>query len=124
MLASSKIPGSVRITSHVLDVSRGTPAAGITVRLEHREEDAEDWRLVGTSLTNADGRVSDLSPESAPATAGQYRLTFETHQYFAAQAISTLYPAVIIVIDAAAGESHYHVPLLLSPFGYTTYRGS
>lgn len=118
------MPGSVRITSHVLDVSRGTPAAGIAVRLEHRGGEAEDWRLVGASHTNAGGRVTDLSPASAPATAGQYRLTFETRPYFAGQAVSTLYPAVIIVIDAAAGESHYHVPLLLSPFGYSTYRGS
>jgi 5-hydroxyisourate hydrolase len=118
------MPGSVRITSHVLDVSRGTPAAGIAVQLEYRGGEAEDWRLVGKSQTNADGRVTDLSPESAPAAAGQYRLTFETHAYFAAQAIATLYPAVVVVIDAAAGESHYHVPLLLSPFGYTTYRGS
>ena len=118
------MPGSVRITSHVLDVSRGTPAAGIAVRLEHRSGDAEDWRLVGASLTNADGRVADLSPASAPATAGQYRLTFVTGPYFAGQAVPTLYPAVIIVIDATAGEAHYHVPLLLSPFGYTTYRGS
>jgi 5-hydroxyisourate hydrolase len=118
------MPGSVRITSHVLDVSRGTPAAGITVRLEHRDGEAEDWRLVGASVTNADGRVTDLSPASAPVAAGQYRLTFETRQYFQGHAVATLYPAVIIVIDAAAGESHYHVPLLLSPFGYTTYRGS
>jgi 5-hydroxyisourate hydrolase len=118
------MPGSVRITSHVLDVSRGTPAAGVVVRLEHRGGEAEDWRLVGTSRTNTDGRVTDLSPASASATAGQYRLTFETRAYFAAQSVSTLYPAVVIVIDAAAGESHYHVPLLLSAFGYSTYRGS
>ena len=100
------------------------PAAGITVRLEHRNGEGEDWRLVGTSVTNADGRVIDLSPASAPATAGQYRLTFETRPYFTDLAVSTLYPAVIIVVDAAAGESHYHLPVLLSPFGYTTYRGS
>jgi 5-hydroxyisourate hydrolase len=114
----------VRITSHVLDVSRGTPAAGIVVRLEHRDLDAADWRLVGTSRTNNDGRVWDLSPDSAPANPGQYRLTFETGGYFSEQAVATLYPSVVIVIDAAVGESHYHVPLLLSPFGYTTYRGS
>jgi 5-hydroxyisourate hydrolase len=118
------MPGAVRITSHVLDVSRGTPAAGIAVRLEHRGGEADDWRLVGTSLTNADGRVADLTPSSAPPTAGQYRLTFDTRSYFAGQAIATLYPAVIIVIDAMTGESHYHVPLLVSPFGYSTYRGS
>ena len=118
------MPGSVRITSHVLDVSRGAPAAGIVVRLEHRAGDEEEWRLVGTSRTSADGRVTDLSPASAPPTAGQYRLTFETRAYFAGQAVTALYPAVVIVIDAAAGESHYHLPLLLSPFGYTTYRGS
>jgi 5-hydroxyisourate hydrolase len=114
----------VRITTHVLDVSRGAPAAGIVVRLEHRAGEEEGWRLVGTGRTNADGRVADLSPGSAPPTAGQYQLTFETGAYFAGQAASTLYPAVVIVFGAAAGESHYHVPLLLSPFGYTTYRGS
>jgi 5-hydroxyisourate hydrolase len=118
------MPGSVRITSHVLDVSRGSPAAGIVVRLEHRAAEQEDWRLVCTSRTDADGRVTDLSPAGAPPTAGQYQLTFETRAYFARQAVATLYPAVVVVIDTAAGESHYHVPLLLSPFGYTTYRGS
>ena len=118
------MPGSVRITSHILDVTRGTPASGIEVRLEHREKEGTDWRLVGRSRTNTDGRVTDLCPESAPAAAGEYRLTFETGAYFAAQKIDTLYPAVTIVIDARAGQSHYHVPLLLSPFGYTTYRGS
>jgi 5-hydroxyisourate hydrolase len=118
------MPGSVRITSHVLDVSRGTPAAGISVRLEHRSGEAGNWRLIGTGRTNTDGRVTDLSPADAPATAGQYQLTFDTRAYFAEQAVSTLFAAVVILIDAAAGESHYHVPLLLSPFGYTTYRGS
>ena len=118
------MPGFVRITSHVLDVSRGTPVAGMMVRLEHRGEEAEDWRLVGTSRTNEDGRVADLSPETAPAVAGQYRLTFDTRPYFAAQAVATLYPSVVILIETAAGETHYHVPLLLSPFAYSTYRGS
>jgi 5-hydroxyisourate hydrolase len=114
----------VRITSHVLDVGRGAPAAGIVVRLEHRTGEEAEWRLVGTSRTNADGRVTDLSPANAPPTAGQYQLTFQTRAYFAAQAVATLYSAVVIVIDTVAGESHYHVPLLLIPFGYTTYRGS
>jgi 5-hydroxyisourate hydrolase len=113
----------VKITTHVLDVSRGTPASGIAVSLEHRAGEGEDWRLVGRSQTSTDGRVADLAA-SGGAAAGQYLPTFETRAYFAAQSVATLYPAVVIIFDATPGEAHYHVPLLLSPFGYSTYRGS
>ena len=114
----------MNITTHVLDVSRGTPAAGIAVSLEHRGSEGEDWRLVGRSKTNTDGRVTDFTSSAGTAAAGHYRLTFDTRAYFGAQSIATLYPAVVILFDAAPGEAHYHVPLLLSPFGYSTYRGS
>jgi len=111
------------ITTHVLDVSRGRPAAGLHVRLEQRKA-GDEWQLVGSGETNADGRVSNLLPSGTAVLPGQYRLTFETRQYFAASSTASLYPAVSIMIEAAAGQLHYHVPLLLSPFGYTTYRGS
>ena len=118
------MPAAVTITTHVLDVARGKPAAGLAVTLEHRAFGSDEWRLVGRSQTNTDGRVTDLASSSNGRTAGQYRLTFETRGYFAAQAVATLYPSVVILIETAPGESHYHVPLLLSPFGYSTYRGS
>ena len=115
------MPG-LSISTHVLDTSVGRPAAGIRVQLEWRVGD--EWRVVGSGEANSDGRVPNLLPEGAPIAPGEFRLTFDTGQYFAASSTATLYPAVTIVFEVAAGQTHYHVPLLLSPFGYTTYRGS
>src|SRR5687767_6121356 len=115
------MPG-LSISTHVLDTGIGRPAAGVRVQLERREQD--EWRMVGSGETNADGRVANLLPDGAAIAAGEFRLTFDTRRYFAASSTATLYPAISIVFEAAAGQTHYHVPLLLSPFGYTTYRGS
>lgn len=110
------------ITSHVLDTSRGRPAAGVNVLLESQVS-AKEWKAVKTSVTNADGRVEDLM---APGVlqVGVYRLTFETQAYFRAQKIQSFYPHVCIVFEVTAPKEHHHVPLLLNPFGYSTYRGS
>ena len=105
------------ITTHVLDTSRGCPAAGVPVVLE-RAVDA-GWEPVGRGTTDADGRASDLLT-SAPQD-GRYRLTFDTGGYFGE---ACFYPEVSVTFLARRGEAHYHVPLLLSPFGYSTYRGS
>ena len=115
------MPG-LSISTHVLDTSLGRPAAGIRVQLERRGEN--DWRLVASGEANADGRVPNLVPEGAAIVPGEFRLTFDTRRYFAASSTATLYPAISIVFEVAAGQTHYHVPLLLSPFGSTTYRGS
>ena len=112
------------ISTHVLDTRLGRPAAGIRVQLEQRDKGRDEWRVVGSGETNGDGRVSNLLPDGTAIAPGDYRLTFETRQYFAASSTATLYPSISIVFEAAAEQSHYHVPLLLSPFGYTTYRGS
>lgn len=112
------------ITTHVLDTARGKPASGIVVRLEYRESQTSAWRPIATSETNADGRASNLTHHGAPVESGEYRLTFETRDYFARQSVTSLFPRVTVVFEAAGGDGHYHVPLLLSPFGYTTYRGS
>jgi 5-hydroxyisourate hydrolase len=108
------------ITTHVLDTSRGRPAVGISVVLE-RAVDA-GWRPVGRGTTDADGRASDLL--SSPPPDGRYRLTFDTGAYFAAVGQTGFYPEVSVTFVVGRGEGHYHVPLLLSPFGYSTYRGS
>ena len=113
---------SVSISTHVLDTSIGRPAAGIRVQLEKR--DGDDWRVVGSGEANADGRLPNLVPNGAVIAPGEFRLTFDTRRYFAASSTATLYPAISIVFEVADGQAHYHVPLLLSPFGYTTYRGS
>jgi 5-hydroxyisourate hydrolase len=110
------------ITSHVLDTSRGRPAAGVPVTLE--VEAASGWKLIGKGTTNADGRISELVPKDAAMTSGVYRLIFDTAGYFSAQNAEAFYPQVTIVFKIDDAGQHYHVPLLLSPFGYTTYRGS
>jgi len=109
------------ITTHVLDTSRGRPAAGVPVTLE--TEAAGGWRLIGKGTTNADGRISDLvSGESIAA--GVYRLIFDTATYFASQNTEGFYPQVTVTFNVEESTQHYHVPLLLNPFGYSTYRGS
>jgi 5-hydroxyisourate hydrolase len=110
------------ITTHVLDVSLGRPAANIPILLELQSPD-NNWSEAARGATDSDGRCKDLSA-SKPLEAGSYRLTFDTRAYFAARSIDTLYPQVIIVFEVKNAREHYHIPLLLSPFGYSTYRGS
>jgi 5-hydroxyisourate hydrolase len=110
------------ITTHVLDTARGRPAAGVSVLLERLGGERE-WHPLGSGETDVDGRLRNLTPGDVLAP-GVYRLIFDTGRYFDAHGLATLYPQVVIVFEAAAGETHYHVPLLLSPFGYSTYRGS
>jgi 5-hydroxyisourate hydrolase len=115
--------GINRISAHVLDTALGKPAARVAVRLEHREKDGR-WSTLGSATTDADGRCAQMLPESQTATEGLYRLVFDTATYYAAQNVAGLYPVVEITFEARKGDSHFHIPLLLSPNGYTTYRGS
>ena len=110
------------ITTHVLDTARGRPAAGLAVRLERRSEDGA-WRLLGDGRTGEDGRVRDWPGAPAPA-AGVHRLTFATGAWFEAAGTPAFYPEVSVVFAIADAGEHHHVPLLLSPYGYSTYRGS
>lgn len=109
------------ITTHVLDTARGRPAAGMAVSLARRSGDA--WAELSTGRTDANGRVANLLPDGVKHPAGTYRLRFDTGGYFAAQGhVATFYPVVEVVFEIRDAE-HYHIPLLVSPFGYTTYRG-
>jgi 5-hydroxyisourate hydrolase len=110
------------ITTHVLDVARGRPAAGVRVALE-RSTGSDMWQVVGRGATDADGRLRSLSPNS-DLPIGVYRIVFETRPYFDALDIRSFYPYVIVTFEVTAADGHYHVPLLVSPFGYSTYRGS
>ena len=110
-----------KITTHILDISSGRPASGVAVTLE--SEFGDGWQLTGEGRTDADGRLTDLMSADAPLGIGTYRLIFDTGSYFASQSVETFYPQVVVVFRVR-GEEHYHVPLLLSPFGYSTYRGS
>jgi 5-hydroxyisourate hydrolase len=111
------------ISTHVLDTARGKPAAEVPVRLE-REEAPEKWKLVGEGRTDTNGRCAQLLAGGATLAAGNYRLVFDTKSYFVAQKIEGLYPLVQVHFTVRAGDEHFHIPLLLSPNGYTTYRGS
>ncbi len=111
------------ITTHVLDTARGKPAAGVPVTLSRLSAN-DDWEALGRGETNGDGRLPDLLPTDTALTAGTYRLIFETDAYFNAQGLEGFYPSVTVLFRVMEAGGHYHVPLLLSPFGYSTYRGS
>jgi len=112
-----------RITSHVLDTSLGHPAAGVSVTLSAQGKDGS-WKELGRGVTDADGRAKDLLPEGSELTVGTYRLTFDTAAYFRARSTETFFPHVEVVFLVGDTKQRYHIPLLLSPFGYSTYRGS
>ncbi len=110
------------ITTHVLDVARGRPAEGVSIVLSRKELDG--WHELGHGVTDPDGRLRSLMPNDATLVLGTYKLVFDTESYFTRLGIEPFFPwatVVFIVRDAAA---HHHVPLLLSPFAYSTYRGS
>jgi 5-hydroxyisourate hydrolase len=104
------------ITTHVLDTASGRPASGVPVTLERERNDG--WQVVGGGTTDADGRLRTLFTE--PPEEGTYRITFNTGAYFP----TGFFPSVTITFRVSEGQEHYHVPLLLSPYGYSTYRGS
>lgn len=112
-----------RISTHVLDTALGKPAAGVPVLLE-RSDSSRKWVKVNSVQTDPDGRCSGLLPDKQELSEGVYRLTFDTAAYFAASRQHGLYPVVEITFLVRGGETHFHIPLLLSPNGYTTYRGS
>ncbi len=111
------------ITTHVLDTSRGRPAVGISVTLEHLQPDLS-WKQIGAGETDQDGRLQTLMRGDPPLLPGTYKLVFQTKRYFDEAGVRAFYPSISITFETTAGETHYHMPLLLSPFGYSTYRGS
>jgi 5-hydroxyisourate hydrolase len=110
------------ITTHILDVSTGCPARGVSVALERLT--TTGWEIVGKGATDEDGRLRDLLDSETILQTGNYRLTFDIEIYFAKQQIDSFYPQVTVAFTVRDAAQHYHVPLLLSPFGYSTYRGS
>ena len=111
---------STRITTHVLDAATGVPAEGVPVELSGR--DGAAWRVLAQGVTDADGRIMRLGGDELQA--GEYRLRFDTGAYFRARNVETFYPEAVVTFLVADDGRHVHVPLLLSPFAYSTYRGS
>lgn len=111
-----------QITTHVLDTAIGKPAEGIDLTLSQYIDGK--WDLLGGGTTDSDGRVADLLPNEVILKEGRYKVLFVTEAYFDKQKVDAFYPYADIVFDITGGGEHYHIPLLLSPFGYSTYRGS
>jgi 5-hydroxyisourate hydrolase len=111
------------VTTHVLDLAAGRPAAGMAVSLEARDA-AGDWTRLGQGATDQEGRLAGLLPADRHLRAGVHRLTFDTGAWFVDRRLAGFYPEVSIVFEVDDPTQHYHVPLLLSPYGFSTYRGS
>lgn len=109
------------ISTHILDITRGKPAQGVPVTLEKKNGDA--YAKLKSGTTDADGRIKDLVADG-DLTEGTYRITFDTGAYWTATGVKGFYPEASVVFVIEDASAHYHVPLLLSPFGYSTYRGS
>ena len=110
------------ITTHVLDTARGGPAAGVPITLEILNDD-QSWTELSSGTTNADGRVASLL-QPGELKEATYRITFHTGMYFQRNEIQGFYPEVPVLFTITDTTEHYHVPLLISPFGFSTYRGS
>ncbi|MCW7553464.1 hydroxyisourate hydrolase [Endozoicomonas gorgoniicola] len=109
------------ISTHILDTGTGYPAAGVPVSLERQNTDG--WCLVGEGITNDDGRITSLTPVEQNLEPGVYRLQFAVKRYFRQQQVKCFYPEVTVVFEVS-DDRHHHIPLLLSTYGYSTYRGS
>lgn len=114
-----------QLSTHILDISTGQPAPGVSVALEKTDDSSDIWAFVAKKETGEDGRIDDFLPmpefrSDSPTT---YRLTFYTRPYFEEQGTKSFYPYIQVVFEIEDG-AHYHVPITVAPFGYTTYRGS
>ncbi len=109
------------ITTHAPDTALGRPGKGIAIELERADDGM--WHLIGGGVTDDDGRLRTLTP-AGPVQPATYRIRFQTGAYFAAQGTPGFFPVVEIQFTVVDGAAHYHVPLLLSPYGFSTYRGS
>jgi 5-hydroxyisourate hydrolase len=109
------------ISTHILDTSKGIPAQNVEVVLYQQQD--ENWNEIAKGKTNSDGRIPDLLSKETIVESGIYKLKFDTKKYFNVTATQAFYPFVEIIFEIKT-DAHYHVPLLLNPFGYSTYRGS
>ncbi|WP_370611608.1 hydroxyisourate hydrolase [Citrobacter meridianamericanus] len=125
MAASSENPTTSMknpISVHVLNLKTGVPSEGVTVILDKKE--GGKWIKLNSAVTSADGRIRALYPAGQVINPGDYRVTFETGKYYAAHNENTFFPEIPVIIHVPKAGEHYHVPLLLSQYGYSTYRGS
>jgi 5-hydroxyisourate hydrolase len=111
------------ISTHILDTALGKPASAVPVHLERRAAQGT-WQPIASEVTDSDGRCKDLVPAGTPVSTGVYRIRFDTERYYSRHQVDGLYPEIIVTFAVRNAGAHYHIPLLLSPNAYTTYRGS
>ncbi|MAM58722.1 MAG: hydroxyisourate hydrolase [Salinicola sp.] len=121
-VASVSLAADNPISVHVLNTQTGKPSAGVAVKLEHRADGR--WETIANGTTSEDGRISALYPESETFEAGVYRAVFETGDWYRARGSATFFPEITVPFEVVDTQQHYHIPLLLSPYAYSTYRGS
>lgn len=118
----SATPMKNPVSVHVLNLQTGIPSEGVTVVLDKKEGDK--WVKLNSAITSQDGRINALYPDGKEIQPGDYRVTFETGKYYADHNEDTFFPEIPVIIHVPKAGEHYHVPLLLSQYGYSTYRGS
>jgi len=110
------------LSVHVLNLETGLPAPGVNVTLEKHV--GQNWQPLAQGVTNEQGRIGELFPEKQAMEAGQYRVVFKTGEYFKKAGRDTFFPEIPVIFEVKNADQHYHIPLLLSPYGFSTYRGS
>ncbi|WP_150303650.1 hydroxyisourate hydrolase [Pseudomonas saliphila] len=110
------------LSVHVLNLESGLPSSEVRVTLEHLEPNG--WQHLNEAVTNQQGRITDLFPKGKDLQSGTYKVTFKTGDWFAQQQAQTFFPEVPVIFEVDGAVDHYHIPLLLSPYGYSTYRGN
>lgn len=115
-------PNTNPLSVHVLNLETGVPSAGVQVTLEQQVD--EGWKPLAQGTTNEQGRIPALFPKGVPFHKGEYRVVFKTGDYYRHQGRDSFFPEIPVVFDVTQPTQHYHIPLLLSPYGFSTYRGS
>lgn len=121
-IASSALAASNPLSVHVLNLQDGLPSAGVNVTLEKKVDNK--WVQISEGVTNAQGRITALYPTESVMEKGSYRVTFQTQDWFEKQKTSTFFPEIPVIFKADGSVPHYHIPLLLSPYGFSSYRGN
>ncbi|MEG1053944.1 MAG: hydroxyisourate hydrolase [Janthinobacterium sp.] len=121
-LSSLALAAANPLSVHILDLQSGQPTAGVTVTLEQKQ--GTDWKQLSSAVTNAQGRIAAMYPAGTPMQAGDYRIVFQTGEHYARLKQETFFPEIPVQFHVGKTDQHYHIPLLLSPFGFSTYRGN
>lgn len=121
-LSSAVFAAGNPLSVHVLNLQDGLPSAGVNVTLE--KQNGQDWSKLNTGITNEQGRITALYPENKVLEKGTYRVTFKTGDWFKEHQSATFFPEVPVIFEADGSVPHYYIPLLLSPYGFSTYRGN